>query len=345
MDGWIENARMIVESAAAIVPEDGGLDRVRALRFASPGYSPEVFAEIGTMGWLQLAVPERDGGAGLGMRECASLLVALGRGLLPEPVVSALLAQRLTAGRADTDILDGRTVMVAAWQDRTDSLDFAGPAGGDILKLHVDGAAGAGAFAVLAEQGVAIVRAGEPGVRVETAALQDGTFEGTLTLSAGNPEWLPVADADLALDEAILSHSAYLLGLSERGIEITLDYLRVRKQFDQPIGSFQALQHRASELKIQLELCRAAIFRTAARLDAGLSADRRAAAVSRVKTRAAGLAMLMAREAVQMHGAIGTTEEADIGLVVAKAISQANRYGSARLHRNRHFDASERSAA
>ena len=349
MDDWIENARLMVDSAAAIVTADGGLSRVRRQRFDRPGFSRAVFAEMGAMGWLQMGLPEDQGGAGLGMRECAALMGALGRGLVPEPVISALLAQRLIAGRASAEILDGSQVVVAAWQDQTDLLAFEGmdaeTARCSGVKRHVAGAAGADVFAILSSRGVALVPANATGLQLELATLQDGGFEGKLSLNHVDVEWLPVEDPDAALDEAILSQAAYLLGLSERGIEMTLDYLKMRKQFGQPIGSFQALQHRATELKIQLELSRASIFATARRIDLGASPQMRAAAVSRVKARAANLALAMAREAVQMHGAIGTTDEADIGLVVSKAISEANRFGSARLHRGRHFETSERSAA
>ncbi|MEX6508467.1 acyl-CoA dehydrogenase family protein [Jiella sp. M17.18] len=349
MESWVENARMIVDSAAAIVPADGAIARVRAQRFQLPGFSRAVFAEMGAMGWLQLVLPEDQGGAGLGMRECTALVSALGRGLIPEPIIDALFAQRLLAGRAAPEIMDGRHVAVAGWQDRTDSLDFAGlsSASGRLsgVKRHVAGGAGADVFAVLGAEGVAIVPADADGLQIETAALQDGTFEATLTFRDVAAEWLPVDDADKALDEAVLSQSAYLLGLAERGIDMTLDYLRIRRQFGRPIGSFQALQHRATALKIELELCRATVQRTAARIDAGAPPSVRAAAVSRTKARAASLAFLMAREAVQMHGAIGITEEADIGLIVSGAIAAANRFGSARLHRGRHFSASERSAA
>ncbi len=139
-----------------------------------------------------------------------------------------------------------------------------------------------------------------------------------------------------AFDEAALATSAYLLGVSERAFEMTLDYLKVRRQFDQSLAAFQALQHRMVDMKIQLTLCRASVEGAAAALDAGVDSTARALAVSRAKSRAADTAMLVAREAIQLHGAIGYTDEYDVGLFVRKAMVVANQYGTAAAHRSRY---------
>jgi alkylation response protein AidB-like acyl-CoA dehydrogenase len=123
----------------------------------------------------------------------------------------------------------------------------------------------------------------------------------------------------------------------ERAFSMTLDYLRTRQQFGRPIGSFQGLQHRAVDLKIQVALTRASVESAAATLDS-LPADAvapRQAAVSRAKARAAQAALLVARQAVQLHGAIGYTDEYDVGLFLRKAMVTANQFGSAALHRRR----------
>lgn len=136
----------------------------------------------------------------------------------------------------------------------------------------------------------------------------------------------------------------YLLGVSERAFEITLDYLKIREQFGKPIGSFQSLQHRAADIKMQIELSRAGLFAVAGRIDNGCDLTTRSMAVSRCKARSAELAMLVARESMQMHGAIGMSDEADIGLYVRKALTEANSFGSAAVHRARYTAAQEVSA-
>jgi alkylation response protein AidB-like acyl-CoA dehydrogenase len=175
--------------------------------------------------------------------------------------------------------------------------------------------------------------------------MQDGTEFATLTFADIEAEFQAGPDVALLLDEAILAQAAYLLGVSERAFELTLDYLRVRTQFGQPIGSFQALQHRTTDIKIELELTRAAVLAAARRMDMGVEATLRAASVSRAKARAAQLAMLVACEAIQMHGAIGFTDEADIGLFARKAMTEAGHFGSARVHRTRYAQVLEGEAA
>lgn len=324
-DEWIENARMIVDSARAIVPADGALDRVRAVRFDGPGYDPAVMAQAGELGLFLMRVSEENGGLGLGMRETCELARVLGGGLLPEPVLPAIMAGALLQDAMPEEAMTGAQVLTWAWQDKPGTLDWQGTG----TKHAVQGAAGADLFAVLSGAGVALLP--REAVTVETAATLDGGQCAAITYEAA--EATPCPSAQAVIEDASLAHSAYLLGLSERAFEITLDYLRVRKQFDRPIGSFQALQHRATEIKTSLELSRAAIFATARRFDTGADALTRARGAARCKLRAAELAMHVAREAVQMHGAMGITDEADIGLYVRKAMAEANLFGAPRVLR------------
>jgi alkylation response protein AidB-like acyl-CoA dehydrogenase len=345
LDDTTDLARLIADSAAALVPPDGDLARVRACRFTPPGFDLEAYRRTADLGWLLLAVDEANGGLALGLGPWCALSRQLGRGLVPEPLTGAILACRLAQGFLPDDLRTGRSVIATAWQGATNDLTpgTLTVAGGKLSgrRVHVPGAGGAAVFAVVTPEAVALVRRDAPGVRLETAPMQDGTLHGTLTLRNTAATLHPVPGIAEALDDAMLAHSAYLHGLAERAFEITLDYLRLRHQFGRPIGAFQALQHRATEMKIQLELTRAAIDTTAARLDAGLAGPARAAAVSRAKARAADLAMLVAREALQMHGAIGYTDEADIGLFIRKAMTEANLYGSAARHRARYLAAVE----
>jgi alkylation response protein AidB-like acyl-CoA dehydrogenase len=341
-----DDARMIAESAAAVVPPAGDLSRIRGLRHQAPGFSAQIFRKMTGLGWFGILVPEAAGGAGLGLVETCALLHVLGRGLVPEPVLGAILAQTLLAEALPPGGDD--RIVVLAWQDRIGSLDWTCGCDGGRLngrKAHVVGAGGADAFAVLTERGVALVDRASEGLTVTLVPLQDGGFAGDLVLRDVVADFHAVANAQALLDMAMVAHSAYLLGMAERGVELTLQHLRTRRQFDRPIGSFQALQHRVVDLKVQTELLRAAVVATARRLDAGLSGPRRIAAVSRVKARAAEVSMHMAREIVQLHGAMGYTDEADAGLFVRKAMTEANRFGSAALHRGRYLAARNEAAA
>lgn len=334
-EDWVENARMIVDTAGAIVPADGSLARVRAARFKGPGYDRGIMAEAGTLGLFQMRVGTEAGGLGLGLRETCELARVLGRGLLPEPVLPAIMAAALLQENLPGAALTGEQVLTWAWQDAPGRLDWTGgmkdgrPCG---RKHTVQGGAGADLFVVVTGAGIALLP--RDAVTVEAGDSLDGGKLCSVAFDSA-ADLLPCAAAQSVIEDATLAHSAYLLGLSERALEITFDYLRIRRQFDRPIGSFQALQHRATEMKVGLELSRAAIFATARRFDTGIDLRSRAQAAARVKLRAAQLAMHVSREAIQMHGAIGITDEADIGLFVRKAMAEANLFGSPRMLRAR----------
>ena len=334
-EDWVENARMIVESARAIVPPDGALDRVRKLRFEGPGYDRAVMREAGALGLFLMRVGEEVGGLGLGMRETCELARVLGRGLLPEPVLPAIMAGALLQENMPAEATTGATGIAWAWQDAVGSLGWRGGAEGGRakgIKQAVQGAADADLFVVVTGDGLALLP--HEAVTVEAVDTIDGGKFCAIRFDT-KATFLPCPAAQFVIEDATLAHSAYLLGLSERMLEITLDYLRIRKQFDRPIGSFQSLQHRATEMKVSLELARAALFATARRFDTGAGPLARARGAARVKLRAAELAMHVSREAIQMHGAMGITDEADIGLFVRKAMAEANLFGAPRALRAR----------
>lgn len=339
-DEFAENIRMIRESVRAVVPADGDLARVRAQRFGAAGFDPTVFATMAEMGWLTLRLPEEAGGLGLGMGEYCALAQELGAGLVPEPLIGAALACRLAPSALPDDMITGATICLAAWQDDANSLIWRGTRidGGRVTgcKRFVPGASGAGAFVVASADGVAIMPRDTKGLRVTCAWTQDGCEVGTVEMDGAAALAIgPAETVDAALDEAMLATAAYLLGLAERAFDMTIGYLKTRKQFERPIGSFQALQHRATDMKIQLALTRASVVSAAAAIDDGASDAARAMAVSRAKCRASEAALLVSREAIQMHGAIGFTDEYDVGLFVRKAMTWSNLYGSPAWHRKR----------
>jgi alkylation response protein AidB-like acyl-CoA dehydrogenase len=122
----------------------------------------------------------------------------------------------------------------------------------------------------------------------------------------------------------------------DRVFGITLEYLKTREQFGRKIGSFQALQHRSADLKIQLSLTRAVVDAAARTMDQSKDARERRAAVSRAKARASDAASIMTRGCIQLHGGIGYTDAADPGLFLRKMMVLAPMFGSAPVHRARY---------
>jgi alkylation response protein AidB-like acyl-CoA dehydrogenase len=352
-DDRAEGIRLLRESAAGISPRGGPLGRIRALRDTEAGFDRATLAEMGTLGWLGLRVAEEAGGAGLGVAELCALAEEMGQGLVPEPLVAvAALAAPLVPEEA---VMAGARILLPAWAEAAHSLDAAGAtvAVADGAALRVTGrkraipmAAGADGFLVTAREGgalvVALVDRGADGVAVTAEPTVDGGHLGTLSLDHAPAR--RIAD-DAAgriarmLDEAAVATAAELVGVMDRAFAITLDYLRTREQFGKPIGSFQVLQHRAADLKIQLELARAAVSHAAGVCDAGAPASQRAAAVSLAKARASEAALLITRQAIQLHGGIGYTDEADIGLFLRRAMVLATSFGTVTAHRRRYASA------
>ena len=329
-----DSVRLVRDSARAIVPVGGDYKRVRSLRFTEPGFDCTVWAQIEEMGWPLLRVPEADGGSGLGMCEFCALAEELGAGLVPEPLIPVAMALRIAPAAAGQ-------IVIPAWQERANTLSLHGPTtlrNGHVtgVKVFVPMAAGADAFLVTTADGNAIVRRDAPGLRLDIVTTQDGGNFGTLRLDATPAQPVSGGDPEAALEQAALATAAYLLGVMDRAFAITLDYMRTRQQFGKPIGSFQALQHRAVDVEIQIALTRASIEAAAATLDAGCTQAQRQAAVSRAKARASDAALFVTREAVQLHGGIAYTDEYDIGLFVRKAMTVCNQFGSSAVHRARY---------
>lgn len=337
-----DSIRMIRDSAGAVAPREGDSKRIRALRFTDPGFDRGVFAEMGALGWIGLRVPEAEGGAGLGMGEMCALAEELGAGLTPEPLVHAALSAALLAAADDktalAPLLAGEAVVLTAWQERADTL--AAPGTPDAPRVFIPMAGGADRFLlpVREAQRIALYIQEAKGADLTLERTVDGGTVGTLRPDLARAT--RIADdigavLETALDEAALATAAYMLGVMEKAFALTLSYLRTRQQFGRIIGTFQALQHRAADLKIQNALTRASVESAAATLDGGEIGNARKAAISRAKARAAEAGMLVTRQCIQLHGGIGYTDEYDAGLYLRKAMVVANQFGSAALHRRR----------
>ncbi|MEO2167234.1 MAG: acyl-CoA dehydrogenase, partial [bacterium] len=138
---------------------------------------------------------------------------------------------------------------------------------------------------------------------------------------------------DSILDRALVGLAAEMLGSTRRAFEMTTEYLREREQFGVKIGSFQALKHRAARMFVQIELSRSAVMGAARAIDAGDSNTPRLASLA--KATLSDTFMLVANEAVQMHGGIGMTDEHDIGFFLKRARSTELLFGDAAWHRAR----------
>lgn len=333
----------------------------------------DYWREIAEVGWLGMSVPETLGGLGLGWRAMAAVLEEAGRAQLPEPLVgagvlpAALLAriEPVDAARRDAllqAVCGGDTLIGLAWQETEGQLEAGEAAtafgvsvtereGAYVLngeKRHVMPGAGVDGWLVTAdgERGTALffVAAGTPGVTAQVHARADGAAACHLTIeSAVVPAHALLArdgvvDAvDEALDLGRLMQSAELVGVARQVLADLVAYLNTRQQFGRPLAAFQALQHRLVDAAIQVELAANSLLDALDTLDAGPGdATLRKTVASRAKARAARAGLEAARLAIQLHGAIGYTEECDVSLYFRSALHLAAWLGNATAHRQRY---------
>lgn len=333
----------------------------------------DYWREIAGVGWLGMSVPETLGGLGLGWRAMAAVLEEAGRAQLPEPLVgagvlpAALLARIAPVDAARRDALlqavcGGETLLGLAWQETEGQLEAGEAAtafgvsviereGAYVLngeKRHVVPGAGVDGWLVTAdgERGTALffVAAGTPGVTAQVHPRADGAAACHLAIESA----VVPADALLArdgvldaVDEALdlgrLMQSAELVGVARQVLADSVAYLNTRQQFGRPLASFQALQHRLVDAAMQVELAANSLLDALDTLAAQPDdATLRKTLASRAKARAARAGLEAARLAIQLHGAIGYTEECDVSLYFRSALHLAAWLGNAAAHRQRY---------
>ncbi len=341
--------------------------RARKLRETKTECDRAVWKQMADLGWLGVLVPEQYGGMSLKLGDMAIVAQGLARALVPEPLTAAavLAARVLTDSNNETlkkklleGLASGAILPAVAWQEQAGTLDagkinmqatpFEGGFRVNGSKRFVIGASSADGYIVSANsaQGMQLlwVPRDAAGATIKFDTLADGRLSGTLNLAdvtiakehVINTGTAAVASLARAIDHAAVIASAELCGIMGRSLEMTLDYLKTRVQFGKPIGSFQALQHRAVDLYIQQELSGAVLGDVLNVLDGEPDAKTRSAAASRAKARCTDAALLITRQAIQMHGAIGFTEDCDVGLYVKRAMTLAAWLGNGIAHRRRY---------
>jgi alkylation response protein AidB-like acyl-CoA dehydrogenase len=354
------------DSARDFLSRVNPIERVRALRDTLPGFDHHVWRQIAEAGWPAILVPEADGGLGLGLAEACAVAEEAGRALLPEPFVGtgvqtavALCAVSASPLRSEllAGLVAGNLVAGLAWQERPGQVDAGDDQtsarlhGEQLLlngaKLFVSPGLGADGLivSVQSDEGPLLVWVPAESVGLTMTAVPriDGTVLTTIVfdevcvprshvLENGN---YAIGAVQRAIDAARIVQGAELSGIAGRALEITLQYMRDRVQFGKPIGSFQALQHRMVDAYLQSELAAGALVDVLRQTDA--NGQDLAAAASRVKARCAEAALFITRLAVQMHGAIGFTDECDIGMYLKRALHHASWLGNAATHRSRNL--------
>ena len=281
-------------------------------------YDDALWRELSELGWPGIAVAEEHGGQGLGSVELAILLGELGYAIAATPLLSTAVAAAVLQ-EAGSDDQRARWLPVLASGEATGAV---GVARDGVAALVPD--APDAAVIVLVEDGAARVAARDE-ADVEPVESIDPTRRfGRVRTGGGEP--LP-GDVDAGMDRAAVAVSAELVGVCQRALDMTIEYVKDRKQFGVPVGSFQAVSHTAAAMLRATEGARSATYFAAWASDA--EPERLPEAAAMAKAAASAAAIDVTGSAIQAHGGIGFTWEADVHWLFKRAQVDAALYGSA----------------
>ena len=342
-----QDQKMLADSAASFAKKTSPVTRLRRLRddAAGLGYERKVWKQMAELGWLGVPFAEADGGFGGSMVDVMVLLEQLGQTLVPEPYLASVMLGGMALARAGSTaqkerwlapMIAGDATLALAYAERDGRYELSsvgtraepsGGRGGMRLtgeKVFVLGGHDADHFVVSASEaggklGLYVIDRGTPGLTVRPVKTMDGQRAAIVVLGGvdvdaerklgdGATETL-----EWVMDQAAAAACAEGLGICQAVLKMTTDYLRTREQFGVKIGTFQALQHRAVDMFVEVELCRSMAILAA--IKAG-DADpvERASAISAAKAQLGVGGKFVTQQAIQLHGGIGITDEHDVGL-------------------------------
>ena len=368
------DARMVRETAFDFFREKSPIVELRKLRDSADkdGFSRNLWAEMTDLGWTGFLVPEVHGGSGFGMVGLAQVMEASGRSLTASPLVSTALigASALDIAGSETQknnyfpgLVAGETIFALALEEgphhapnRISVAAKSAPGGyllngakqfvldGHVANVLIVAARTSGDTNDRAGISLFLVPAESPGIVRNRSIMADSRNAARISF---NDVHVPSenilgpigAGADLlesVLDRARAGLAAEMLGSAEEAFERTVQYLKDRRQFGVPIGSFQVLKHRAAQMFCEIETTRSAVLAANDALDR--RANDAASLVSLAKAKANETLHLVGNEGVQMHGGIGMTDEHEIGFFMKRSRVAEATFGNSAFHRNRYAD-------
>jgi alkylation response protein AidB-like acyl-CoA dehydrogenase len=366
-----DEQRLLRESADRFVSETNDAGHRRRQASEPSGFSAAIWKQFADLGWLALPIDEAYGGLGGGAIETGILMEAFGRGLVCEPYLSTVVigaALILECGSEAQKqallpkIADGSLILAFAHSERAARFDLAEvaatakktPAGWrlDGRKTAVLDGNAAGRIIVSAriasDHGspgklcLFLVPAGVPGMalrdfprlgggRACNLELRDVSLPAEALLGDGR-DALPAIEA--VVDRAMAALGAEAVGIMQTLLDTTLEYTKMRKQFGRPLSANQVIRHRLADMAMQCDEARSMALRAALMVDAEPVARGRAA--SGAKAKIGKCARFVAEQSVQLHGAMGVTEELDIGSYFKRLLAFDTLFGGSAHHYRRH---------
>lgn len=351
-----EDEIMLADAARGFLNDAAPVAHLRKLRDAGQTHDPELWKSMAEMGWAGVLIPEDAGGSDMGHAAAGVIARELGQTLVSSPflgtaVIAATALRK--AGRSDTlaKIAGGDVIYAIALDENTkfapEAIEMQAKSSGNgfVLsgeKQFVVDAGIADRVLVLAraEAGLTLfdLPVDQAGLAVDARDMIDSRNAATLRFDGveapgddvlGAPgEAMEILRPALEAGQAALASE--LTGLTAGAFDMTVGYLKERKQFGVPIGVFQALQHRAADLWCETEITASAVLNAGRVLDE--TPDEATLAVSLAKARATDTAIKAVKEGVQMHGGIGMTDEFDMGFYMKRARVAAEWLGDYGYH-------------
>ncbi len=363
--GFTEEQEIFRSEVRKFLDSNAALAEVRQIMESPEGYSPKLWKEMASMGWLGLLVPEEQGGVGLGWIDLTVLLEECGRSLFPSPLIASTLSVLALKENASAEqqerwlpgISDGSRIFSPALLEQADIL---GPEGvrltgeaesGEVIlsgeKFFVSDVTAATDFIVAYRSGdrledvsLAVVDRACEGLEVEDMPCIDATKRiGRLVLdrvrigedrvlaSASRPGWPAVARL---LDHAAAAVTAEAIGASEGGHALIVEYAKQRTQFGSLIGRFQGVKHPLAEMYVDIESFKSLLYYAAWCLDE--SPEEAPLYVSMAKAYASDAFTRIGIDGIELHGALGYTWEYDAQLYLKRSKWAKSVYGGSDHH-------------
>lgn len=339
-----EDRALLKSSTRELLERETPLSEGRSVMEGAEGFSPKLYEQLAELGYLGLALPESKGGAGTGVIGLAAVLHEAGRVALPGPYLDLVLAsevlQRLGGAAADSllsELVAGRKRVIVARSESVTGIEPAVPAArfsnGRVRGTKTFVPFGAAADVLLVTTAEGLVRVDRPAQGFAAAPLTtldhaQRFAEISLDLPATQVAGAAASASALAAVDrlAALGAAALMLGLMERSLELSVAYLKERKAFNVPIGTFQALQHRAADMLLRVESSRSAVYRAAWAFDH--DPDAAPALAATAKSYCGDSARFVCGETIQIFGGVGYTWEYEPHIYWKRVKTLEQFYGS-----------------
>ena len=367
-----DEQKMLGQTAESFAKKDSPVERFRKMREHETGWEKSMWEKIGgELGLTAIPFPEDLGGIGGGLVELYTVAVALGSSLVPEPFLQSIAVCGMAISQSGTDaqkesvlapVIEGKASLALAYAEDASRYDpalvamEAKASGSDYVlsgeKAWVENGHAADTVIVAArtagkagdESGITLflVPGDAAGLSRKAVSTMDGFKRGHLTfkdVKVPASAILGEKDKGFAILERALDRGAAMavaegLGMAREAMTRTIEYMKVRVQFGVPIGSFQALQHRAADMFIEAQLLHSMAILAAIEGDSE-DRDTRRKAVSQAKVQLAKSGWFITSQAIQLHGGIGCTDEQDVGLFFKRMHALNHSYGDQDYHLDR----------